>query len=117
MRSRSLTGFYPGFGVVAAILFVIEVLIAVYGTGFVRNYLGDVLVVILLYCFIRTFFRGFGMLLPVYVFLFAVIVETAQACRINDLLSISQESALDVGSSAYSAILVAPSSLSPSRGS
>ena len=96
MKNKSLTGFYRGFGAVSVVLFVCEVLIAVYAQGFVRNHLGDVLVVILLYCLIRTFFRGLGMLLPVYIFLFAVLVETAQACRVNDMLSISPESALAV---------------------
>lgn len=96
MKNKSSAGLYGVFGAVAAVLFACEVLIAVYAKGFVRNHLGDVLVVILLYCLVRTFFRGFRMLLPVYIFLFAVLVEAAQACRITDMLSISRESVLAV---------------------
>lgn len=63
--------------------FVIEVLIALFvRDSFVRPYLGDVFVVILIYCFVRTFLR-FG-ILPVAsgVLLFAFLVEYLQSIAI-----------------------------------
>jgi hypothetical protein len=42
----------------AILIFIIEVLIALFvSDSFVRPYLGDVLVVILIYCFIKSFLR------------------------------------------------------------
>ena len=61
------------------ILFITEVLIALYvRDAFIRPYFGDVLVVILLYCIVRTFWK-----LPVLptiatILLFAYVLETLQ---------------------------------------
>ena len=50
--------FKPGFLVIAFILFVIEVLIALYvRDSIIRPYVGDFLVVIMLYCFVRAFVK------------------------------------------------------------
>ncbi|MCR4992201.1 MAG: DUF2809 domain-containing protein, partial [Lachnospiraceae bacterium] len=49
MRKRRLI-----FGLVFAALLVTEVLIGMYAGGWIRSYLGDVLVVILLYTLFRT---------------------------------------------------------------
>ncbi|HOJ48195.1 MAG TPA: DUF2809 domain-containing protein [Bacillota bacterium] len=45
---------------------------------FVRPYLGDVIIIFVIYCFIRTLFPSGIKLLPLYIFLFALAVETAQ---------------------------------------
>ena len=42
------------FGVTALVLLAIEIIIGMFATGWIRNYLGDVLVVILLYAIFRT---------------------------------------------------------------
>lgn len=84
------------FAIITFVLFTVEVLIALFIGGFVRNYVGDVFVVILMYAFIRTFSEGFKMRLPLYLFLFATAIEIAQWCRFTDLLSINNNSALGI---------------------
>lgn len=61
------------------LLFCIEVLIALYvHDQIVRPYIGDVLVVILIYCFIRSFLNTKVFITAVFVLLFAFGVETLQ---------------------------------------
>jgi hypothetical protein len=69
--------------------------------NFVRPYLGDVLVVVLIYCAVRVVFPKGVKLLPIYVFAFALIVEVLQLIRIVDLLGIPRDSivAIMVGTS------------------
>lgn len=62
-----------------ALLLGVEVFIALkVHDNFVRPYLGDVLVVAVLYCLVRGIRRGGGGLLPLWVFLFAALVEVCQ---------------------------------------
>ena len=69
------------------LLIMIEVYIAVFiDSGFVRNYLGDVLVVMVVYFFIRIFIPTGCRLLPLYVFIFAVAVEITQLFHLVTLL-------------------------------
>ena len=69
-------------------LFFIELLIALYlHDSIIRPYIGDILVVILVYCAVRTFFQGIK-LLPLYVFFFAVSVEIIQLFNIASLLNL-----------------------------
>lgn len=50
------------------IVFIIEVLIALFiNDKFIRPYVGDILVVVLIYCFIRSFVGIEGKLLPLYI--------------------------------------------------
>lgn len=71
------------------ILIVIEVLIARYvHDDFIRPYVGDILVVILVYCFARVFRpKGFK-LMPLYVFAFATIVEILQYFRFIEIFNL-----------------------------
>lgn len=56
-----------------------EILIALFvNDNFVRPYVGDMLVTVLICCFVRIFFPKGVKLLPVYVFLFAAAVEVCQ---------------------------------------
>lgn len=72
------------------ILLVIEVLIALYiHDVFIRPYIGDVIVVIVIYTFVRIFIPNGIRLLPLYVFLFAVIVEILQWFHIVDILGLA----------------------------
>lgn len=83
-------------------LFIIEVLIALYvRDSFVRPYLGDVLVVILLYCLVRSILSKRIKLLPMYLFFFATLVEVAQYFRIIEVLRLKSNTVLStaVGSS------------------
>jgi len=61
------------------LLFFSEVIIAIYfHDQIIRPYFGDTLVVILIYCFIRTFFKFPVFPTTICVLLFAFIVETLQ---------------------------------------
>ena len=61
------------------ILFIWIVLIAVFvPSGFIRDHFGDILIVIFIYCFIKSFIRNeMKWLIPV-IFVFAVLVEIGQ---------------------------------------
>ncbi len=71
------------------ILFVIEVLIAMYvHDEFIRPYVGDLLVVALVYCFARIFIPTGIKRMTLYVFIFAVTIETLQYFRVAELLGV-----------------------------
>lgn len=87
MRGR----YRVGYLLVTAILLGIEILIALYvHDRFVRPYLGDVLVVILLYCFVRILMPERGRFLPLYIFLFAAAVEILQLFSLADRLGLEE---------------------------
>jgi hypothetical protein len=69
------------------LLFCIEVLIALYvHDAIIRPYIGDVLVVILIYCFIKSFLEIRVITAAVFVLLFSFGVETLQYLAIVDKL-------------------------------
>ena len=85
------------YGVTTVILFVIELLIALFvHDNFIRPYVGDVLVVVLLYTFVRIFLPQGMRLLPLYIFLFAAGVEVLQYFRIVEVLGLSDNRVLSV---------------------
>lgn len=68
-------------------LFFIELFIALFVRDrFIRPYFGDVLVVILIYTVIKVIFPEKPKLLPIYVFIFAVLVEVSQYLDLAELL-------------------------------
>ena len=70
-------------------IFLIELLIALFvRDNFIRPYVGDMLVVILVYTFLRIIFPEKPRLLPLYVLLFAAGGEALQGIRIVDLLGL-----------------------------
>lgn len=72
------------------IIFIIEVIIGVYvHDNFIRPYIGDVLVVVLIYCFIKAFVKIKTKLLPLYIFIFAASVEIGQYFNLAELLGLS----------------------------
>ncbi len=74
-------------------LLCIEILIGAFvHDAFVRPYVGDILVVILIYCLIRIVKPTGIELLPLYVFIFALAVELLQLIKIVDLLGIPRDS-------------------------
>ena len=78
-------------------LLLIEIIIALFvRDAFVRPYVGDVLVVVLLYCVVRTFIRKEIKLLPVYIFIFASFVEVLQFFNVASLLHLDMVPALRV---------------------
>lgn len=65
--------------IIFVLLFAIEVSIALFvHDGFVRPFIGDVLVVMLVCAFLRIFIPEKIMLMPVFATLFAVIIEALQ---------------------------------------
>src|SRR5437762_13147313 len=71
-------------------LFVIEVLIALFAHDrFVRPYAGDYLVVILLYCAVRTFVKAAPLKIAVAVLIFAYTIEVLQYFDIVGKLGLS----------------------------
>ena len=75
-------------------LLLTEVFIAVFvHDKIIRPYVGDILVIILMYTFIRTFIKKSIKLLPIYLFIFACMVEVAQYFNIVSKLSL-QDNAL-----------------------
>ena len=70
-------------------IFLVELCIALFVRDkFIRPYVGDVLVVVLLYVFVRIWFPEKPRLLPLYIFLFAAGVEALQGMRIVELLGL-----------------------------
>lgn len=78
------------YAIITVVLLAIEVLIALFvHDNFIRPYVGDVLVVIVLYTFIRIFIPERVRLLPGYILCFAVLVEVLQYFRIVEVLGLS----------------------------
>ena len=70
-----------GMGIASALLLGTEILIGMHAHGFLRDHIGDVLVVILLYTLWRTVFPekpAYGWLLPTGILLFSFGVEFLQ---------------------------------------
>lgn len=77
------------YAIITIILLTIEVLIALFiYDDFVRPYIGDVLVVMVIYTFIRIFVPERVRMLPSYILCFAVLVEVLQYFRIVELLGL-----------------------------
>lgn len=73
----------------AVILFIVEVLIALYvHDAIVRPYVGDVLVVILMYCFVKTFVDTPVLPTAIAVLIFAYIIEWLQYLQIVNWLGL-----------------------------
>ncbi len=78
------------YAVITAVLLVVEVLIALFvHDNFIRPYVGDVIVVMVIYTFIRIIIPKRVRLLPGYILCFAVLVEVLQYFRIVEVLGLS----------------------------
>ncbi len=72
--------FNKTYFILATIIFVVEVLIALFiHDRFIRPYVGDVLVVILMYCFIKSFFSWPVNPTAIGVLLFSFLIEWLQS--------------------------------------
>lgn len=79
-------------GIASAVLLGTEILIGMFAHGWVRSYLGDVLVVILLYTICRTISPmkpRHGILLPLAILIFAFCVEFLQLWGFCDRFGIT----------------------------
>lgn len=78
------------YTIITFVLLVIEVLIALFvHDKFIRPYIGDVLVTVLIYTSLRIFIPKGVKLLPLYVFIFATGVEVMQYFNIVEVLGLS----------------------------
>ena len=83
--------------IASLVFFGIELLIALFvHDNFVRPYVGDVLVVVLIYTVVRILIPEGVRLLPLYIFLFAAGVEVLQYFRIVEVLGLSDHRILSV---------------------
>ena len=73
------------------LLFIVELLIALYVRDrFIRPYIGDFLVVVFIYCFLRTFWKAKVGVLAASVLVFAYAVELSQYFRLIYLLGLEK---------------------------
>jgi hypothetical protein len=82
------------YAVLSALLLGIEIIIGLYATGWIRIYLGDVLVVILLYTLIRTVSPekpDKWFILPTAILVFSFAVEYLQLWGFCDRLGITNK--------------------------
>lgn len=78
-------------------LFVAEVIIALFiDDNFIRPYLGDVLVMFLMYAFIKSFIGLPTKRLPYYLFGFALIVELLQLIDLVSLLNVENNPIISI---------------------
>lgn len=81
--------FNPRYFVYTILLFVTEVLIALFvHDQFIRPYIGDFLVVILIYCFVKSFLNTPVVATAIGVLIFAYLVELLQYFRIVEVLGL-----------------------------
>ncbi|MEM1278992.1 MAG: DUF2809 domain-containing protein [Cyanobacteria bacterium P01_H01_bin.152] len=82
--------FKPYYFVWSVSLFIIELTIALFiRDDFIRPYLGDVLVVILIYAFVRAFFKVAIIPAAIGVWVFAFGVEVLQYFKIVEVLGLA----------------------------
>jgi Protein of unknown function (DUF2809) len=86
--------FSPFYAISAFLLFITEVLIALFvHDQFIRPYIGDFLVVILIYCFVKSFLNTPVVPTAIGVLLFAYTVELLQYFRIVEVLGLQHSRA------------------------
>lgn len=79
MHLRDYFKFNFTYFALTIILFIVEILIAKYvHDQIVRPYGGDLLVVILIYCFVKSFFDFPVVPTSIFVLIFSIVVETLQ---------------------------------------
>jgi len=75
----------------AVVIFLIEVIIALFvHDEIIRPHIGDVLVVILIYCFLRSFFNLPVLTLALITLLFSYLIEVLQYFKIVELLGLEK---------------------------
>jgi len=83
--------FNKNYFIFTILIFLMEVLIALFvNDSFVRPYLGDVLVVILIYCFIKAFLNLPVLPVALFVLVFAFTVEFLQFLNIVEKLHLEK---------------------------
>lgn len=85
------------YGITFLILLIIEVVIAMYvHDNFIRPYIGDVLVVAVVYCIVRVIIPDGVKLMPLYAFIFAAFVEVLQYFQLVKVLKLEDNTLVRV---------------------
>lgn len=85
--------FNRNYFLLTVLLFITEVCIALFvQDNFIRPYFGDVLVVILIYCFVKSFLNATVIKAAMAVLLFAFSIETLQYFAIIETLGLQDNS-------------------------
>ncbi len=85
------------YAVAFSLMLVVEVVIALFvSDAFIRPYVGDVLVVVVVYLFIKIWAPSRNILLPAYIFLFALGIELLQYINIVELLGMQDNRFMSV---------------------
>ncbi len=85
------------YGIIFMLVLLIEVYIALFvHDDFIRPYLGDVLVVFVVYSFVRIVFPYRFKYLSIYTFIFAFCVELLQLINIVEILGFSDNRFLSI---------------------
>jgi len=83
--------FHLRYFIFATLILLTEILIALFvHDAIIRPYVGDFLVVILLYCLVRAFFNVPVFKTALTVLLFSYVVEFLQYCRLVEKLNLGQ---------------------------
>jgi Protein of unknown function (DUF2809) len=83
--------FNKSYAFYTILLFLVEVFIAVFiNDNFVRPFIGDVLVVILIYCLVRTFWNIRYRTAALSVLAFAFTIEVLQYFKLVDVLGLQK---------------------------
>lgn len=87
----------PTFLILTILLFIIEVLIALYvHDSIIRPYIGDLLVVLLIYCFVKSFFDFPVLKTAIGVLLFSYLIEIFQYLKLIELLGLQHSKAANI---------------------
>lgn len=88
-----LIRFNRQYFILTVILFIVEVLIAMYlNDRIIRPYIGDVLVVMLIYCFVRSFVNTPVLPTAIGTLLFAYLIEVLQYIHIVQIIGLQDYS-------------------------
>ena len=85
--------FNRNYFILTILIFCGEVLIALYvHDTIIRPYIGDLLVVVLLYCFVKSFLSVPVFATAIYVLVFSFLIETLQYFKIVNILGLQNSS-------------------------
>jgi hypothetical protein len=91
MQLRDYFKFNLVYFALAITIFIVEILIALYvHDQIVRPYIGDLLVVILIYCFVKAFFNFPVITTSIFVLIFACLVETLQYFKFIEFVGLEK---------------------------
>ena len=78
-----------GYFIGLIVLLALESLIAIYvHDQFIRPYIGDILVVIVIYCMIKVIVTKRHIWIPLWIFIFAVFIEVLQYLNVVEILGL-----------------------------